>query len=207
VWWPDVDYHAPEKEFLMIRLAVVTVGAFLAFCPFANAQTVLKSADGTMQLTLPNGWKEGKGGGANSEIRAMDGRGAFVAVNTQPKEDFKDFKAFANFSLERMKKAIPDTEPKTQDVQIDGKPAIRMTMSGAAANGKNESFIITCIESDATYVAVLVRASASNYQKQEPVLTGLANQLKISAAPATAQPQPATSTKPPPGPPASRPPH
>jgi len=174
----------------MVRLGVATVAAFLAFCLSAHAQVVVKSEDGSMQLTLPNGWKEGKPVGASTKIRASDGHGAVVAVSAHPKEDFKDFKAFTNFADERLKKNLPGTEAKAQNLEIDGKPAIRMTMSGTGANGRNVAVIATYVDAGPTYVVVLVRASASDYRRQEPVLVGLASQLKLAATAPAAQGKP-----------------
>ena len=48
----------------MIRLSVMTMTLIAALSLPAHAEVTLKSQDGTMELTLPNGWKEsaGKGG-------------------------------------------------------------------------------------------------------------------------------------------------
>ena len=57
-------------------------------------------------------------------------------MSAQAKEDFKDLEAFTNFVIEKMKKTLPGAEAKVETVQIDGKPAKRMTMSGTLANGQ-----------------------------------------------------------------------
>jgi len=179
----------------MMRLGIAIAAALLTFCLSANAQTVVKSEDGNMQLTLPNGWKEAKLVGPNSKIRANDGHGGMVVVTAFPKEDFKDFKAFANFSDEKLKKTLPDAEPKAENVQVDGKPALRTTVSGTEESGRNVTFIATHIDAGSLYVTVLVRASASDYGRQQQALMGLADQLKITAA----------APPPPPPPPAQAP--
>lgn len=172
----------------MIRLGAATLAAILALCLGAHAQGVVKSDDGSMQLTLPNGWKESKPIGPNTKIRAWDGHGAMVAVSAHPKADFKDFKSFTSFINDGVKKNLPEAEPKTENVQVDGKPAVRTTMSGSEPNGRNVTLIATCIDAGPVYVAVRIRAAASDFERQGPLLVGLANQLKISASAAAPPP-------------------
>jgi hypothetical protein len=185
----------------MIRLGVATVAALLAFCLSASAQMVIKSEDGSMQLTLPNGWKEGKAGGANVKIRATDGRGATVIISALPKEDFKDFKAFTNFVDEKMKRTLSEGEPTTTNVKVDGRAAVRTTASGTEANGRNVTLIFTYVDAGPVYVAVRVWASASDFERQQQVLVGLADQLKINTPAAAAPPPPPAAP-----PPAAKPP-
>lgn len=193
----------------MLRFAVMVVALVAGFGVPAHAEVTVKSQDGSMELTLPNGWKETKPRGPSVKVQASDGHGASISVSADSREDFKDLKSFSNFLLERLKKTFPDAEPKIEEMKIDGKDAIRVTLRGTLANGQNAGVIITCIDAGAQFLRVMVRASASNFARQEQVLAGLANQVKlISAAvspPAAAAPPPAqaqqapASTRPPPG--------
>lgn len=191
----------------MIRLAVMTMALVAGLSFPARADVTVKSPDGTVQMTLPNGWKEAKARGPNVKVQATDGKGASVSVSADSKEDFKDLQAFTQFLVERLKKTLPDAEPKMEDTKIDGKPAIRVTISGTMANGQNASAIVTCIDNGTTFVRVMVRATASNFSRQEQVLAGLANQVKMTAAAgsapapaaaAPAQPAPTTPARTPP---------
>jgi hypothetical protein len=173
----------PDKDVTMIRLVVTTLALAAALSLPARAEVTLKSQDGTMQLTLPNGWKESKGRERNAKLQATDGRGASIVISEHPKEDFKDLKTFGNFLNERMKKIVPDADPpKMEDTQIDGKNAIRMTIKGTLASGQNVHAITTAVETEKSYLRIMVRATASNFSRQKQVLEGLPNQLKIAAA-------------------------
>ena len=88
---------------MISRFAVVTAIVVLAALSRpAYADMTIKSADGTVQLTVPNGWREGKPFGPNIKIQVASGRGGLVLVRVASKEDFKDLKSFANVGLERI---------------------------------------------------------------------------------------------------------
>ena len=170
----------------------------------ASADTTLKSEDGTVQLTVPNGWREGKPLGPSVKLQATNTRGALVLVRVVSKEDFKDLKSFANVGLERVKKNMPDAEPKTEDIQINSKPAIRIIVEGTQANGQRRGMLMTFFETDGNFVDVVTMANASVFKADQQTLAGLASQVKIlgsseAAAPAAAPAAPAAapSGKPP----------
>lgn len=196
---------------MRLRLALAAMAAIIAFCSSAYADTVLKSTDGTMEMTLPNGWREAKKGNSNALIHATDGHSARVSVRTEAKENFKDLKAYAQFMTERLKRKFTDAEPKIEDVQVGGKPAIRLTVMGEARNGKRAGYIITLFEGDKVYVEVSASASAGAFSSDQDMLANLASQIRMTsaaapaatppasppAASAPASPPPASTTKPP----------
>ncbi len=196
------------SRFDLAAAVVVTV----ALAGPAFADTTIKSADGTVQITVPNGWREGKPFGPNIKVQASSARGGLVLVRVVSKEDFKDLKSFANVGLGRLKKNMPDAEPKTEEIQINNKPAIRITLEGTQANGQRRGYLITFFEADGSYVDVVTMAAASAFKTEEPVLAGLASQVKVLASPdavaPAAVPPPSAQTTPPPAgkPPATRPP-
>jgi hypothetical protein len=167
----------------------------------ARADVTVKAQDGSMEMTLPNGWKEAKPRGPNIKMQATDGRGASILVGASPKEDFKDFEAFTNFAVDSLKKIFPEAEPKIENTQVDGKTAKRAIISGTLPNGQNANAILTVVDAGSQYLRIMVRASASNFSHQEPVLTELANKVKITAAAAAApaQPQASSPVRQPPG--------
>jgi hypothetical protein len=203
--------HRPKD--LIMRLGLAAMAAIIAFCSSAYADTVLKSTDGTVEMTLPNGWREAKKGNSNALIHATDGHSARVSVRTEAKENFKDLKAYAQFMTERLKRKFADAEPKIEDVQVGGKPAIRLTVMGEARNGKRAGYIITLFEADKVYVEVSASASAGAFSSDQDMLANLANQIRMTsasaaapaatppaappAAPASASPPAASTTKPP----------
>jgi hypothetical protein len=176
--------------------AAVTV-AFAALSLPAYADMTVKSQDGSMELQLPNGWHEGKPEGPLAKIVAADGRGSRVVVRVYPKEDFKDAKAAANFTIAKLKLLDSDGQ-KTEDVQVSGKPGVRINVTGTQASGMRAGYVITVFEADGTYVNVTGKSDASSFAKQAQVLAAFATQLKVSpvAAANSATPKPqAPATK------------
>jgi hypothetical protein len=178
---------------MIAKFAMAATAAVSLFALPARADVTVKSQDGSMELALPNGWHELAPEGATAKIVGTDGHGARIIVRVHNKEDFKDIKAVANFAVGRLK--LTDGEPKTEDVQLNGKPAVRVTVVGTEPEGMRLGFVITVFESDGLYLVVTGRAPASVFTKQEQVLEGMAGQLKITPVAAAAAPSPA---KPPP---------
>lgn len=216
-WFTGGCLEAPQTEDgdMVSRFVLAAVVVFATLVGPAHADVTIKSADGTVQITLPNGWREGKPFGPNIKLQAASGRGGLVLIRVASKEDFKDLKSFANVALERLKRNMPDAEPKTEDIQINNKPAIRITIEGTQANGQRRGYLITFFEADGSYVDVMTMAATSVFKTDEPIFAGLANQVKILASPEAAPPAAATApvqTTPPSAspsgkPPATRPPH
>jgi hypothetical protein len=192
-------------------IAAMAAMAFAAvFAQPAHADVTFKSQDGNLELTLPNGWHEAKGG-SEAAIHVAS-HAVRVTVREHPKEDFKDIKAVATFLSERLKKRFTDAEPKFEDIQVNGKPAIRVDLEGTEPSGMRVGYLITVFDADAMYVSIAGTGSASAFAKQKELLQGLGNQLKVtaSAAPAAAPPPvnaapaaapqpPAAAAPPPPG--------
>jgi len=183
--------------------ALAVVATVAAFSPPAYADMTVKSQDGTMELALPNGWHEVKPEGPASKIVAADGKGSRVVVRTYPKEDFKDAKTAANFAIEKLK-LLDNDGAKSEDVQVNGKPAVRLNLTGTQSSGMRAGFVITVFENGDMYVDVMGKSDASAFAKQAQLLGDFANQLKITpvadsnsppASSATAaKPEPTTST-------------
>ena len=172
---------------MSIRSAIVVVGAIglaAAFVQAAHADVTFKSQDGALEITLPNGWHEAKQSGPEAKIHVA-GQGTRVTVREHAKEDFKDIKAVATFLADRLKKRFTDAEPKFEDVQVNGKPAVRMELEGTEPSGVRVGYLITVIDSDKTYISIMGTGNASAFAKHKQLLSDLANQLKVTTASAT----------------------
>ena len=102
-----------------------------------------------------------------------------------PKEDFKDVKTVMNFAVGKLK-LVDNTGSKSEAIQVGGKPAVRVNVTGTQATGMRAGYIITVFENEGQYVDVVGKSDASDFAKQQAVLAGFATQLKISkAAPGT----------------------
>jgi hypothetical protein len=183
-----------EGFVMSIRSTMAAVAAMViagAFAPIAHAEVTFKSQDGVIEITLPNGWHEAKQSGPESKIHVA-GQGTRITVREHPKEDFKDIKAVAAFLSERLKKRFTDAEPKFEDVQVNGKPAARVSLEGTEPSGVKVGYVITVIDAGPMYVSVMGTGNATAFAKQRQLLADAANQLKVT---------PATPPEPPPPPP------
>jgi hypothetical protein len=184
----------------MRSFALLAAAAMAMFASFAHAEMTVKSQDGTMELTLPNGWHELKPEGAATKILAGDGRGGRVAVRRFSKEDFKDMKAVVGFVADRLK-LIDNPEQKIQDLEVNHKPAVRLTFVGTEPNGMRRGFIITVLELEGEYVYITASTKASAFTKDGPILEAFAEQIVAASGPTagsttTPKPQPPTASSP-----------
>jgi len=175
---------------MSIRFSVAAVAAtalIAAFVQAAHADVTFKSQDGVLEITLPNGWHEAKQGGPEAKIHVA-GQGTRVTVREHAKEDFKDMKAVATFLAERLKKRFTDAEPKFEDAQVNGKPAIRVDLEGTEPSGVRVGYLVTVVEADTMYISIMGTGNASAFAKQKQLLADLANQLKVTPASTAAAP-------------------
>jgi hypothetical protein len=181
---------------MMTRFALVAL-ATAAFALSAHADVTVKSQDGMVELALPNGWREQAPVGQGTKIVATDSAGGRITVHVYSKEDFNDLASVGKFIVSGLK--LEGAEPKNEDTQVNGKPAIRINLTGTEANGIKRGFVITIFEVGDTYIGVTAGTTASAFAKQAQVLAGIANQLKITPGAATnppAGPQPAAPQQP-----------
>jgi hypothetical protein len=195
----DIDIMNKIALIVAVILAAALIGP-------ANADTTIKSQDGTVQLTIPNGWREGKPFSPVFQLQAVNAAGAMVLVRVVSKEDFKDLKSFADVSLDRLKRNMADAEPKVEDLQINNKPAIRVSMEGTTANGQRRGYLITFFESGASYVGVVGIAAASAFKAAQDTFAALAGQVQVLTPEAAVPPPQQTQTPPAAPPPSGKPP-
>lgn len=176
-----------------LRLAALAAMVLVSLPAYADM--TVRSSDGSMELALPNGWHDVKPEGESTKIAATDGHGTRIVVRVYPKEDFKDAKAVADFAVKKLK--LADNEGvKTEDIQIGGKPAVRMSIVGTRASEKRAGFLITIIDADSQYIEVQGATDASSFAKQTPVLQALASSLKVTPATSAETPAPAPAAPP-----------
>jgi hypothetical protein len=179
-----------------LAMCVVAVGAGLALPAWADV--TVKSQDGTLELTLPNGWHQMTPKGAEVKLIASDGHGTRLLVRVYAKEDYKDLKSLATVAAGRFK--LDDAKPDSQDIQVNGQPGVRVNLTGTEPNGERVGLVVTVFEAGGSYIDVTGKAPASAIAKQQPVIAQLATQLKVTpagAAPPPAAPAPAPGKTPP----------
>jgi negative regulator of genetic competence, sporulation and motility len=153
-------------------------------------------------LTVPNGWRQTKTAAPVIQIQATNGR-AVVLVRSAQKEDYRDLKSFAQTGSQRFMKKLTNAEPKSEDVQVNGKPAIRVSAVGTQANGVRRGYVLTFVDTDTMFVEVVCIASASAFKTEQATLVDMANRVKIlgaaGPAPSAQLPTPSTAADTPPG--------
>jgi hypothetical protein len=195
-------------------IVMVAFAGLVAFALPARADTTIKSDDASVELTVPNGWRQTKTTVPAIQIEATDGR-ALVLVRVAQKEDFKDLRSFAQVGSAKLTKGLTDADPKFEDLQVNGKPAIRVSALGTQANGVRRGFVLTFIDTDGVFVNVIGIANASAFKAEEPTLVDMAGRVKILTAAAGAPPRanntppaaPPVTPPPAPQPPSGRQPH
>jgi hypothetical protein len=195
------------------RVVVAALAGLAAFASPARADTAIKSEDSSVEITVPNGWRQTKTASPKIQIQATNGR-AVILVRVAAKEDYRDFKSFAAVGSDRFIKKFVDAEPKTEDVQVNGNPAIRVSAEGTEANGKRRGFVITFIDTGGMFVEVIGIANASTFGAEQQTMADLAGRVKVLAAGGTgpaaqappAAPAPVTTPPASTSPPSNRPP-
>src|SRR5262245_56030080 len=118
-----------------MNIRMIAVGlAALGFVLPAHADTTIKSDDASVEITVPNGWRQTKPASPAIQIQATNGR-AVILVRVASKEDYKDLKSFAQVASARVMKNVTGAEPKFEDVQVNGKSAIRVSATGTQSSG------------------------------------------------------------------------
>jgi hypothetical protein len=174
-------------------IVVVASAGFLAFAAPARADTTIKSDDSSVEITVPNGWRQTKPASPKIQIEATNGR-AVVVVRVAAKEDFKDLKSFAAVGSARFIKRFVDAEPKTEDVQVNGNPAIRISAEGTQDNGQRRGCVLTFIDAGGTFVEVMGIANASAFATERQTMADLAGRVKLSAVAGAPPSTPAAQT-------------
>ena len=161
--------------------------------PAPTPKVKAKSSEGSLQLTLPNGWHDVEPEGEYTKIAVTNSKGARVVVRAYPKEDFKDAKAFANFAVTKLKLS-DNSGVKREDIEINGNTAVRLNVVGTASNNMRVGYLITIIESEHIYVEIIGRTDAYSFPKETQVLGAFASALKFTSSIVPA-PAPATEAK------------
>ncbi|MGB7101819.1 MAG: hypothetical protein WBD95_24000 [Xanthobacteraceae bacterium] len=164
---------------------IVALAGFAAFTTPARADTTIRSDDSSVEITVPNGWRQTKAATPRIQIQATNGR-AVVVVRIVSKEDFKDLKSFASVGSSRFIKRFVDAEPKTEDIQVNGNPAIRISAEGTQDSGQRRGCVLTFIDAGGSFIEVMGVASASAFATEQQTMANLASKVKILAAAAAA---------------------
>ena len=156
--------------------------------------TVLKSADGKFQLTVPAGWREDSSLNDKAEIRAANPQQEmYVVVITEQKADFTDettLDHYTELTLESMKAnlASPDSTPAVP-VRINGNPGQQYLIQGAIKNVKL-SYLVTTVETTAHFHQIITWTLFSRASKNQTTLQKLTETFRPIPQGGTEVPRP-----------------
>src|SRR5262245_27752858 len=186
-------------------IVMVGLAALGAYAFPAHADTTIKSDDATVEITVPNGWRQTKPASPAIQIQATNGRAA-ILVRVASKEDYKDLKSFAQVASARVVKNVTDAEPKFEDVQVNGKSAIRVSAMGTQSNGVRRGYIMTFVDTDGKFLEVVGISNASGFQSEQQSMSDMAGRVKVLAAAGAGSTGPPAGNAPPATPPGRQPP-
>lgn len=169
----------------------------------SRAPTVLTSADGKFQLTIPGDWRQDNALLDEAEIKASQRSGElYVIVLTESKEDFAEdvtLEKFTELTSEAMKANV--VTPETTEpvpLSIHGNRAMQYELRGTVDSMK-VAYINTTVETSAHYHQVIAWTLRSRFDKNQAALRAVVQTFKEVAG--TARP-PVVDDPPPPPPPA-----
>ena len=156
--------------------------------------TVVKSADGKFQITVPAGWREG--GGLKSEANIKAGnplRDMYVLVITEPKADFADditIDKFTDLTVKSMSSNVASAESSPPlPVKINGKTGRQYLLQGIVDSMKI-SYLITTVETTEHYHKIVTWTTRSQMGKNQLILEGVTSSFRDVAGPVDIGPPP-----------------
>ncbi|MBA3714224.1 MAG: hypothetical protein H0W76_17495 [Pyrinomonadaceae bacterium] len=173
------------QSVLLRKLAAVALfAAILMACNLAQQvkkgieaaakPTVLTSADGKYQLTIPAGWRADSQLHDDAGLKASNRiKEAYVVVISESREDFTDdmtLESFTKITRDAMLKNLgsPDSAAPTPTV-IGDYPALRYELQGVVSNVK-VIYINTTVETPSGFHQILAWTLPSRLNQQRNVL-------------------------------------
>ena len=144
--------------------------------------TVLRSADGKFQITVPAGWSERHSLNAEASIAAVNPREeTYVIVITENKSDFASditLDKFTEVIRDRMssKLKFPQVTPPTP-VTINGKPGRQYLLQGEGKLVKL-TYLVTMVETDEHFHQIITWTLTSRIDQNQGVLDQVTNSFR-----------------------------
>ena len=144
--------------------------------------TVLKSRDGSFQLTVPAGWRENATLNEQAEIKAANPlEEMYVIVITEQKLDFNaemNLDQYTNIIRDSMmsKLASPDSSPPLP-LKINGNDARQYEIQGEVKNVKL-AYVVTTVETAAHFHQIITWTLRSRIDKNQTTLQQVAQTFR-----------------------------
>jgi hypothetical protein len=136
--------------------------------------TVLKSADGKFQITVPAGWRESALESDKAEIKAGNPlQEMYVLVMNERKADFTDDTTLDRYTVivhesMRDKLTTPESTPPVE-LRINGNPARQYEIQGGAGNVKI-AYLVTTVETSEHFHQIVTWTLRSHMDKNQMTL-------------------------------------
>lgn len=166
--------------------------------------TVLTSADGKYQLTIPGDWREDSELHDEAIFKASNRLSElYVIVLTESKEDFADnvtLETYTTLTRDTMKGNLGSPEA-TEPVKtsVSGNPAMQYELRGTISNMK-AAYINTTVETSEHYLQIIAWTLHSRFDKNQAALRQVVQSFREVAGA-----RPPASTPPTPPPPQTKP--
>ncbi len=144
----------------------------------AVPELVLLSKDKKMQVTLPGEWKQRPTGKDSHQLSAtLPGQAAYMLLISEPKEDFKDIKAYSKIVTTQMSQSLEEAQvSESTEVKVNGQEALRFQIRGIV-DGMRVVYVLTVLETQSRFNQVLGWTSnsklADNKQRLESLPKGV----------------------------------
>ena len=166
---------------------LVCVGGGCRLLESMTRPTVLKSADGKFQITVPAGWRENAGLQSTANIKAGNPlQEMYVLVVTEPKTDFADdvtLEQFTELTLKSISKNVASAESSPPiPVTINGNAGRQYEVQGIVESLKI-AYLITTVETAEHYHKIVTWTLRSRIDKNQQILEGVTNSFRDVAGP------------------------
>jgi len=149
-----------------------------------GVRKVLRSQDGSIQITLPKGWKEDKDLHDDAVLQASDRlTEKYVIVLSDSKEDFEEMSLAKHSEITRGSILEGLSSPQVTgpvELTINGSPAIQYEIRGGTENIKVVYFHTT-VETSGMFYQVLAWTLKSRFEKNKSDLQEVTNSFQESA--------------------------
>ena len=191
----------PFALLICVTLACNLVQRFKQEADRAKKPTVLKSADGKYQLTIPGDWREDAALLDEAVLKASNrANELYVIVLSESKEDFADdvtLEKFTTLTRDAMKGNVVSPElTEPQPTSINGNPAMQYELRGTVDSMK-VAYINTTVETTEHYHQIIAWTLRSRYDKNQGALREVTQTFKEAPG---ARPMVSSTPSPPPPP-------
>jgi hypothetical protein len=160
-----------KKNLCLFFSIALILPVFIVGC--AGKPRVLKSADGTSQLTVPGGWKPVFDLNKEADVQAADkSRNLFVTVFKEDQPG-NNLEMLAYYAGEQIRVKLQNgVASKSYPTTISGNQAFKFDASGTL-NGEKFKFLGAVVKANQNYFKIITWTSEAKYESYKSELLGV----------------------------------